>query len=621
MQHPRKLAKIANLEARLTRAGRWLATLQKTESRYPWIRLGVLLAGLLAVFAAFSLLPILAGWLVLMLALGAFAFVAYRHQQAIDRISQVRAFQSVLSTQIARAKLDWAHIPPPAPVEVSADHPFARDLDVTGERSLHHLLDSTVMTASSQVLAGWLLQEVPAPRQAVQRQALVRELLERPSLRLQLETHGLATFGLTDAPPEQRARRDFSDLLGWLSKPSAAKSLRPFLIAAAILAVANISLYVLNLAGLIPSLWVVTLAAYLILQSLRFRETSEVFGEAYGLAKQLAQMRVVLGELEKTPYPPGSRLAELCAPICGAGVRPSAALRSISRIVTAASLRGNPLLALLLNLIVPWDMFFAYQFERFKENLSGQVTGWLDTWAQIEALSALANFAALNPEATFPEITPGTAEPVFSATQIGHVLIPDADRVNNDFSVPALGVVDVITGSNMSGKSTFLRTLGTNLVLAYAGAPVAAQSLRVGAFRLYASMTVNDSLADGISFFYAEVRRLKALLDALELDHPLPLFFLIDEIFRGTNNRERRIGSNAYTQALANRHGAGLISTHDLELAHLAETIPSVSNFHFREDILGEQMVFDYKIRPGASPTTNALRIMQIAGLPVEETR
>ncbi|MDT8307843.1 MAG: DNA mismatch repair protein MutS, partial [Anaerolineae bacterium] len=163
----------------------------------------------------------------------------------------------------------------------------------------------------------------------------------------------------------------------------------------------------------------------------------------------------------------------------------------------------------------------------------------------------------------------------------------------------------------------FLRTLGVNLVLAYAGGPVDAAALQTTVFRLFSSIRLTDSVTDGISYFYAEVRRLKALLAALHAPDPRPLFFLIDEIFRGTNNRERLIGSRAYVEALSGSHGVGVVATHDLELVHLAQTLPQVRNFHFRDEIAGGRMVFDYKLRPGPSPTTNALKIMEQAGLPL----
>jgi DNA mismatch repair ATPase MutS len=180
--------------------------------------------------------------------------------------------------------------------------------------------------------------------------------------------------------------------------------------------------------------------------------------------------------------------------------------------------------------------------------------------------------------------------------------------------------VTVITGSNMAGKSVFLKTVGVNLSLAYAGGPVNAQCLQTIPFRLYTSMGISDSVTDGISFFYAEVKRLKALLAELQRDHPLPLLYCIDEIFRGTNNRERLTGSRAYVRALTGKRGLGFIATHDLELANLARELSQVVNYHFRDSVEGGRMVFDYILRPGPCPTTNALRIMQLEGLPMADS-
>jgi DNA mismatch repair ATPase MutS len=162
-----------------------------------------------------------------------------------------------------------------------------------------------------------------------------------------------------------------------------------------------------------------------------------------------------------------------------------------------------------------------------------------------------------------------------------------------------------------------LKTVGVNLALMNAGGPVNAHSFSARAFRLFACIGVSDSVTDGISYFYAEVKRLKALLAELEREHPLPLLFCIDEIFRGTNNRERLIGSRAFVSALAAKHGVGFIATHDLELAKLAEQSRLVRNYHFRDHFDAGRMVFDYALRPGPCPTTNALKIMQLEGLPV----
>jgi len=196
-------------------------------------------------------------------------------------------------------------------------------------------------------------------------------------------------------------------------------------------------------------------------------------------------------------------------------------------------------------------------------------------------------------------------------------LIPCDRKVSNDFELGRDKRIAIITGSNMAGKSTFLRTLGINLALAYAGGPVSASYLCASFFRVFACIRVSDSLADGLSYFYAEVKRLKAILDSVR-NHPDEVHFvLIDEIFRGTNNRERRIGSQSYIRALAELPVIGSIATHDLELIKLAEEIPAVANYHFREEIVDGRMVFDYRIHIGPCPTTNALKIMEIEGLPV----
>jgi len=598
---------------RLDRARGKLAELRRIEGWFPWLRLGSLLAGILITYVVFQLVASWWEWLVALLAFSGFVLITLRHREIIERVERMEAFEWLLTTHLARMTLDWESIPAPAQIDPGTNHPYAADLNILGARSLHQLLDTTSSMGGSARLAAWLLDGDPDPGRTLRRQELSASLLERAGLRLRLEMNGRL------ANPGRNGRWNADSLLRWLERHQSGSRLGPVLLALGVLAVTNWVLFTLNLFALLPPLWIGTLVLYLGIQAWKFRESSEVFEEAYTLARQLGQLRTVLADLEDYPFHPRSPLAELCGPVCASNQRPSLALRRVEHIASAASLRNNPFLSLLLNLLVPWDMFFADQLERAKRSLSGCLPAWLDVWYEIEALVALANYADHHPDAVQPEIIAAGSQPVFEAAGLGHPLIPDEVRVNNDFRIQSLGEIIIITGSNMSGKSTFLRTAGTNLVLANAGARVPARSLRALPFRLFTSMNLSDSLSDGISFFYAEVRRLKALLDQLDAPHPLPLLFLIDEIFRGTNNRERQLGSRAYTEALADKNGTGIISTHDLELAQLAKTIPLVSNHHFREEVIGDQMVFDYKIHPGASPTTNALRIMALAGLPTPD--
>jgi DNA mismatch repair ATPase MutS len=277
--------------------------------------------------------------------------------------------------------------------------------------------------------------------------------------------------------------------------------------------------------------------------------------------------------------------------------------------------RTNPLLWLLIHIFVPWDFFFTYRLELVKKEIAHLLPRWLDAWHELEALNSLANFAYLNPHYTFPELITETGR--LTARNLGHPLLRPEAKVCNDFELSHEQRIVILTGSNMAGKSTFLRTIGVNLILAYAGAPVNADHLQTSLFRLFTCIKVSDSVQDGLSYFYAEVKRLQALLAATRVDD-LPVLFLIDEIFRGTNSRERLIGSRSYIRALSLTTSMGLIATHDLELIKLADEIEGVTNRHFREEVHDSRMVFDYRLRPGPCPTTNALTIMRLEGLPVE---
>jgi hypothetical protein len=628
MNHPTHQQRIETLQARSLRIDSRGAAARHTEARFPWLRLFSLLIWITGTYLALSLTPPPAAWALSFILLAVFVMITIAHRRVLAAIERYDALAWLTNSRIARANIDWGHIPAHFSIEVSPDHPFDRDLIVTGPRSLHHLIDSTTSTGGSRRLANWLLETKPNIAAIETRQQQVRELVNLPGLRARLALNG-ALIAFQDragsGDPTHTRRWDGDAVLRWLHHNTSSASLRRYLVVLGFLAALNLTLFALNAAGILPAWWILTLVIYLGVQSYKFQETSEVFGEAYGLARRLEQLKVILSDLESYPFQPASELARLCTPFQMAPALPSRILRRASLIASAASVRGNPFLSLALNLLVPWDMFFAYQLDQFKQRLSSVLPAWLEALYTLEALGALAEFSVLNPGYSNPVLHPPASDPILRTTAIGHPLIPYSARVANPFTINQMGTIILVTGSNMSGKSTFLRTVGANLCLAYAGSVVCADQLHVQPFRLFASMNVADSLNDGISFFYAEVRRLKALLDALLTGEPgdeqsLPLFFLIDEIFRGTNNRERRVGSESYLRALAGKHGTGLISTHDLELVLLEKEIPQMQNYHFREDIEGERMVFDYRLLPGPSPTTNALRIMALAGLPVQPT-
>jgi hypothetical protein len=333
------------------------------------------------------------------------------------------------------------------------------------------------------------------------------------------------------------------------------------------------------------------------------------------------QLQVIFEYLEKYPYGKQETLKRFCEPFFRKeDSRPSVLLRQLSGISRLTMFENADVLGLLINAIVPLDIYAAYFLEKYRARVVTLLPEWLEVWYELEALCSLANFAYLNPEYTMPkflgEKQVQDQQVLFRARGMGHPLLPAGKKVLNDYTMEKQGALMLITGSNMAGKSTFLRTLGVNLCLAYAGAPVDARSLETILFELYGCIKVTDSVTDGYSYFYAEVRRLRGLLRRLEGGTRYPVFFMIDEIFKGTNNRERLIGSTAYIHALAGKNCVGAVSTHDLDLVKLADSLPQIRNYHFREDVANGKMVFAYKLREGPCPTTNALKIMEMEGLP-----
>jgi hypothetical protein len=607
-----KASRLRALENQIPRLERCLRRLHRQSYRYSWIRFALFFATVLgAGVSAFFFELWLAGiWLVMGGAL--FGLSVYLHRRLRWSIRRHQLWLETKGAQIARARLDWERVPVTFHAQPDWAHPFERDLDLVGPRSVHRLLDTAVSYEGSHRLRAWLTMPTPQPQATLKRQQLVRELAPMHLFRDKLAVNAALAVG---------ARRTWraSELLDWLERHGPGTSLRRWLFLSAAWVVLNAVLFVANRLGLVPAWWQVTLVLYLGFWVLGSRSLGAAWEEAMVLEGALRQLRVVFGQLEAFSYSRTPHLKALCEPFLDRAHGPSKYLARITRVVAALGVQGNVLVRVALNAVVPWDLYFAYRLDQTKRDIAPHVRTWMDTWFELEALASLANFAYLNHAYAFPDLqvgAPPDGREALRAEGLGHPLLPEEQKVCNDFE-GALGQVAIITGSNMAGKSVFLKTVGVNLSLAYAGGPVNARRLSVPFFRLFTCMNISDSVTDGISYFYREVKRLKGLLDALQEDHALPLLFCIDEIFRGTNNRERLIGSQAYVRALAGKHGLGLIATHDLELANLEEVVPQVENYHFRDHVVGDRMAFDYVLRPGPSPTTNALRIMELEGLPV----
>lgn len=602
------------LQRHLERLERRLQHLGKESERYTRMRWIIALGGLLLTWMVARWLGTAPAWVVLIAVTAAFVWVALGHGRVKASMANHTLWHRIKSTHLARLRRDWVNLPAPGNLAGEPEHPFASDLNLIGYHSLLQLLDTTMSRGGMERLRSWLLYPVLDREHVCRRQAIVREIVPLSTFRDRLTLHEAR------AAQQPETRWEGERVIAWLERDSGAERLLPWVLILGLLAVANGVLYVLARADVMPRYWPYTMVAYIGLYLTQTGAVRGLFEDAFWLEQTLRRFRAVLLYLESRSYERTPHLAALCQPFWQVEPRPSAILKRVVRLAGMASAQRANIFGVALNLLVPWDLYVAYRFNRCKQDVKSRLPAWIDTWYELEALNALANFGYLQPDADFPDIRAAidtASEPVLQAEALGHPLLPNETRVCNDLTLARLGEVVMITGSNMSGKSTFLRTLGVNLCLAYAGAPVCAASLQCGLMRVFTCINVSDSVTDGISYFYAEVRRLKALLQALSMPSETPLLFLIDEIFRGTNNRERLIGSRSYIEALSGGNGVGLVSTHDLELVTLAESLPTIHNFHFRETIVDGLMAFDYKLRTGPCPTTNALTIMQLEGLPV----
>jgi MutS-like protein len=613
------MTRLEQLDKQIARLVRRADFLEAISRRYWTARRIMFVTGVLLVLAFCNFAGSKVAWFVAAWLAIAFSIVTIFHTRVRDSLTRNALLIEIKQIQIARIELNWDGIPAADLSTPFAGHPFETDLDITGNRSLHRLIDCAVTQEGSERLKLWLLNPRPKAQSIKHRQKLVRELKDHSIFRDKLQLLSAVARIETSGPARARTgpgRWNSKILVDWIQREGPAGSLLPTIIFLSVLSAVNIASVLLWAFHVIPRIWPLVFLVYVAASILSQAKIATAWGELQGLERALTHFKAVFGYLESRCYYNTPGIAAICSPFAEEGKRPSLEMKRLGRLAAALGVRTNPLLYLLIHVAVPWDFYFSYRLQLVKKEIAHLLPRWLDAWHELEALNSLANCAYLNPRYTFPELI---SEPSrFTARSLGHPLLKPETKVCNDFELNREQRIVILTGSNMAGKSTFLRTVGVNLALAYAGAPVNAGSMQTSLFRLFTCIKVSDSVQDGLSYFYAEVKRLQALLVSTRIDQELPVLFLIDEIFRGTNSRERLIGSRSYIRELSQGTSLGLVATHDLELIKLADEIPGVVNYHFREEVRDGRMVFDYRLRPGPCPTTNALTIMRLEGLPVE---
>jgi len=480
-------------------------------------------------------------------------------------------------------------------------HPYAADLDLFGRGSLFELLSTARTRAGEETLARWLLS--PARPDVVRaRQGAVAEL--RPLLDLRED---LALLG-----EGVRSGEEARSLAEWASAPPWRVStvVRVAAAASAALTVFTLVLWIVG-AGPIPFLVAFVLGRTF---AHRLRDRVEhVISGVDGAGRDLALLSGVLARIERERFD-SPRLVELRATLDVEGQPPSRQIARLNLLMDLLDARRNMIFAPFAALLL-WPLQMAIALERWRQCCGPAVARWLDAVGEFEALNSLAGYSYERPQDPFPEFVEGGGA-CFEAEALGHPLIPAARNVRTDLLLAAEPCVLVVSGSNMSGKSTLLRSVGTNAVLALAGATVRAARLRLTPLQVGASIRIQDSLQAGASRFYAEITRLRQIVGLTAND--LPVLFLLDEILHGTNSHDRRIGAEGVVRGLIERGAIGLVTTHDLALARIAEELaPRAANVHFEDQLENGRMTFDYLLRPGVVRRSNALELMRSVGLEV----
>jgi hypothetical protein len=569
----------------------------RRDARLAAARLAVFAAALALAGLSYGAHRLSAWWLAVPAVL--FVALAVRHDRALRARARARRAVAFHEDALARIEERWAGRGVPGDRFAAPDHPYAQDLDLFGKASLFELLCTARTRPGEERLAAWLL--APAgPAELAARHGAVRDLAPRLDLREDLSVLG----------EDVRAGVDAGALTRWgASAPLLPSWTGPAAIALAIAAVLAAAAWAAGATNGLP------LAAVIAAEWVAFRTVRDAIGRVLGgverPARELEVLALLLERLEREPFE-DPRLRALRAALVDPE-KASARIAALVRVVGRLEWGRNQFFAPVA-FALAWTPLHGALVERWRARSGARLHAWLDAVAELEALASIAGYAHEHPADPFPELA-AEAAALLDGEALRHPLLPFAGCVPNDVRLGGSGPrVLLVSGSNMSGKSTYLRTVGVNVVLALAGAPVRAARLALCPLSVGATLRIQDSLQAGRSRFYAEITRLKEIADLAR--GPRPVLFLLDEILHGTNSHDRRIGAEAVIRGLVDRGAIGLVTTHDLALTALVggETL---ANAHFEDQVHDGQIAFDYRLRPGVVSHSNALALMRGVGLEV----
>jgi hypothetical protein len=560
------------------------------------IALCALVAAAFAIHNIMAIAPLLA-------LVSAFVAMLIAHERVLGRMALRTRTIQFYESGLARLNGKWASGGVTGERYLDPSHVYARDLDLFGSASVFQYLCTARTRSGEDTLARWLLE--PTPVDAIPaRQAAVRDLGGRLKFREELASAG-ETLRNGVHPETLSAWGEGGPIL-------TTRATRILTTTLAILWLASVVRWVTS-GSPFPAL-LISLLNFAYAHSL-YSRLNRAAGAIEKAADDLRLIADVLALVERESFT-APLLIELQAGLKRRGEQPSSAIRRLARLSETIQSR-NSLFARPLDLVMFWSAQLVFIAERWQREFGPALRHWIDAVGKIEAFASLATFAFEHSGYAFPEFVADGS--LFDGEGIAHPLLSLTDAVENDVTLGQGRQLMILSGPNMAGKSTFIRSIGVNAVLAQCGAPARARRLRLSPLRVTASICILDSLSGGTSRFYAEIRRVKAIVDLAR--GPFPVLFLLDELLSGTNSHDRFIGTESVLRQLVEHDAVGIVSTHDLALARIPDTLDNRAfNAHFEDSLEDGKLIFDYKLKPGIVQTSNALELMRSIGLGVSES-
>ena len=577
-----------------------LNKLKKRKSSFAWLRLGSIAAIIFAFYILWSL-GFIYVFVSAVILVYIFIRLIYADLDNQEKIDHTKTLIQINQNEVKNLEGNYFEFPDGAK-HITRDHPYANDLDIFGRASLFQYINRTTSEQGSNRLAEYLNNPADI-NDIIQRQEAIKELSQKP-----LWLQDLQSFGRKEPITLSSENR----LEKWMKEPAVFSKFKPwkwlrYLLPAIILTV--VTLYIFDYVN--DTIFYLTMLIFAVIAYQINKVVAPIHETLTKVAAELDTLSVSIDHIERETFT-SPLLKELQTQFLAKNKKASKSIYDLKKILDRLDLRYNWPVSIPLNWLLLWNLQQMLDLEKWKANQNETLNNWYEVLANFETLLSFSTLFFNHPDWTFPKVLPDYF--TIEGKEIGHPLIPKNKRVDNFIDIPGRDKLMLVTGSNMAGKSTYLRSIGINVVLAMCGSPVCAKDFSVSHSNVISSMRITDNLEESTSTFYAELKKLKTIIDKVNAGERV--FILLDEILRGTNSLDRHTGSKALIKQLIRQKAAAIIATHDLELAHLKEEFAeNILNYHFDVQVNNEELFFDYQLKPGICTSLNASILMKKIGI------